>query len=192
MILRLEPITTFAFKAVGIRCADHVTSSARKSRHHFADSGGRSVGIFRLRTKATEFSLDGPLNQINTYTRDTVKHLRLYKNLPINPIQFQISRYRNSTKRIWRLYRLHHVACVEYTSLTVGTTNRGSYSSEEKLILICTSLIYYMHKLMLYVSTYAYVIIKDPIRIINQDVRKIGYLSTDPHGMILLSNILIE
>jgi hypothetical protein len=28
----------------------------RKSRHYFADSGGRSVGIVRLRTKATEFS----------------------------------------------------------------------------------------------------------------------------------------
>jgi hypothetical protein len=31
--------------------------STRKSRHYFADSGGRSVGIVRLRTKATEFSL---------------------------------------------------------------------------------------------------------------------------------------
>jgi hypothetical protein len=30
--------------------------SIRKSRHYFADSGGRSVGIVRLRTKATEFS----------------------------------------------------------------------------------------------------------------------------------------
>jgi hypothetical protein len=43
--------------AVGIRCADHVTPSTRKSRHYFTDSGGRSVGIVRLRTKATEFSL---------------------------------------------------------------------------------------------------------------------------------------
>jgi hypothetical protein len=39
---------------VGIRCADHVTPSTRKSRHYFADSGGRSVGIVRLWTKATE------------------------------------------------------------------------------------------------------------------------------------------
>jgi hypothetical protein len=30
--------------------------SIRKSRHYFADSGGRSVGIVRLRTKTTEFS----------------------------------------------------------------------------------------------------------------------------------------
>jgi hypothetical protein len=44
-------------KQVGIRCADHVTPSTRKSRHYFADSGDRSVGIIRLRTKATAFSL---------------------------------------------------------------------------------------------------------------------------------------
>jgi hypothetical protein len=41
--------------AVGIRCAHHATPSTRKSGHYFADSGGRSVGIVRLRTKATEF-----------------------------------------------------------------------------------------------------------------------------------------
>jgi hypothetical protein len=40
---------------VGIRCADHVTPSNRKSRHYFADSGGRSVGLVRFRTKATGF-----------------------------------------------------------------------------------------------------------------------------------------
>jgi hypothetical protein len=40
---------------VGIRCADHVTPSIRKSRYYFADSSGRSVGIVRLRTKTTEF-----------------------------------------------------------------------------------------------------------------------------------------
>jgi hypothetical protein len=45
--------------AVGTRCADHVTPSTRKIRHCFADSGGRSVGIVRLRTKVTEF-LDLP------------------------------------------------------------------------------------------------------------------------------------
>jgi hypothetical protein len=44
--------------AVGIRCADHVTPSTRKSRHYFADSCSRSVGIVRLRTKATEFFLE--------------------------------------------------------------------------------------------------------------------------------------
>jgi hypothetical protein len=49
---------------VGIRCADHVTPSTRKSRHCFADSGGRSVGIVRLRTKATELVLVYPELQI--------------------------------------------------------------------------------------------------------------------------------
>jgi hypothetical protein len=34
-----------------------LSAVSRKSRHYFADSGGRSVGIVRLRTKATEFSL---------------------------------------------------------------------------------------------------------------------------------------
>jgi hypothetical protein len=43
--------------AVGIRSADHVSPSTRKSRHYFADSGGHLVGIVRLRAKATEFSL---------------------------------------------------------------------------------------------------------------------------------------
>jgi hypothetical protein len=43
---------------VGVRCADHVTPSTRKSRHYFADSGGRSVGIVRLRTKATELNAE--------------------------------------------------------------------------------------------------------------------------------------
>jgi hypothetical protein len=58
---------------VGIRCADHVTPSTRKSRHYFADSSGRSVGIVRLRTKATEFFLVGggvqlgPLGTAATY-----------------------------------------------------------------------------------------------------------------------------
>jgi hypothetical protein len=46
----------FGLESVGIRCADHVTPSTRKSRHYFADSDGRSIGILRLRTKATEFS----------------------------------------------------------------------------------------------------------------------------------------
>jgi hypothetical protein len=43
--------------AVETRCADHATPSIRKSRHYFADSGGRWVCVVRLRTKATEFSL---------------------------------------------------------------------------------------------------------------------------------------
>jgi hypothetical protein len=42
---------------MGIRCPDHATPSIRKSWHYFANKRGRSVGIVRSRTKATEFSL---------------------------------------------------------------------------------------------------------------------------------------
>jgi hypothetical protein len=42
---------------VGIRCADHATPSIRKNLALTSPtSGGLSVGIVRLRTKATEFS----------------------------------------------------------------------------------------------------------------------------------------
>jgi hypothetical protein len=42
---------------VGIRCADHATPSLRKSLAlTLPASGGRSVGIVRLRAKSTEFS----------------------------------------------------------------------------------------------------------------------------------------
>jgi hypothetical protein len=41
--------------AVGIRCADHATLSIRKKSARTSPTGwGRSVGIVRLRTKATE------------------------------------------------------------------------------------------------------------------------------------------
>jgi hypothetical protein len=42
---------------VGIRCADHATPSPPKLALTSPTSGGRSVGIVRSRTKATEFSL---------------------------------------------------------------------------------------------------------------------------------------
>jgi hypothetical protein len=43
--------------AVGIRCTDHATPSIRKKLALTSPtSGGRLVGIVRLRTKATEFS----------------------------------------------------------------------------------------------------------------------------------------
>jgi hypothetical protein len=42
---------------VGIRCADHATPTTRKSLALTSPtSGGRSVGIVRLRTKASVFS----------------------------------------------------------------------------------------------------------------------------------------
>ena len=44
--------------AVGTRCADHVTPLyPQKLALTSPTGGGRSVGIVRLRTKATEFSL---------------------------------------------------------------------------------------------------------------------------------------
>jgi len=43
--------------AVGTRCADHVTSLyPQKLALTLPTGGGRSVGIVRVRTKATEFS----------------------------------------------------------------------------------------------------------------------------------------
>jgi hypothetical protein len=41
---------------VGIHCADHATLSVRKVGTTSQTSGGRSVGIVRSWTKATEFS----------------------------------------------------------------------------------------------------------------------------------------
>jgi hypothetical protein len=69
---------------VGIRCADHVTPSIRKSRHYFADSGGRSVGIVRLRTKATEFCLNKTncLWDERVYER-TIQNWILKKNMAL-------------------------------------------------------------------------------------------------------------
>jgi hypothetical protein len=44
--------------AVGIRCADHATPSiSKKLALTSPTSGGRSVRIVRLRTKATEFNV---------------------------------------------------------------------------------------------------------------------------------------
>jgi hypothetical protein len=42
--------------AVGIRCAEHSTHLSTKLALTSPTSGGRSVSIVRLRTKATEFS----------------------------------------------------------------------------------------------------------------------------------------
>jgi hypothetical protein len=57
---RLQP-RKLRLTAVGIRCADHATSSTLKSWALTSPtSGGRSVGIVRLRTKATEFSFFFP------------------------------------------------------------------------------------------------------------------------------------
>jgi hypothetical protein len=51
--MHLESLCTYLVVNVALT-TQH--PSIRKSRHYFADSGGRSVGIVRLRTKATELT----------------------------------------------------------------------------------------------------------------------------------------
>ena len=54
--------------AMGTRCADHVTPLyPQKLALTSPTGGGRSVGIVRVRTKATEFSLVVLLTGINYY-----------------------------------------------------------------------------------------------------------------------------
>jgi len=56
--------------AVGTRCADHVTPVyPQKLALTSPTSGGRSVGIVRVRTKATEFSFSFSCSLLwHTYT----------------------------------------------------------------------------------------------------------------------------
>ena len=56
--------------AVGTRCADHVTPLCQlKLALTSPTGGGRSVGIVRVRTKATEFSVCMPYKLlVNLYT----------------------------------------------------------------------------------------------------------------------------
>ena len=52
------PVQKTEIKGRGIRCADHVTPLyPQKLALTSPTGGGRSVGIVRSRTKATEFSL---------------------------------------------------------------------------------------------------------------------------------------
>jgi len=59
--------------AVGTRCADHVTSLYPQKLALTSPTGrGRSVGIVRVRTKATEFSFSltaskGPAKNVEIY-----------------------------------------------------------------------------------------------------------------------------
>ena len=60
--------------AVGTRCADHVTPLyPQKLALTSPTGGGRSVGIVRSRTKATEFSL-GPCVVIYFYSKTNQMH----------------------------------------------------------------------------------------------------------------------
>jgi len=75
--------------AVGTRCADHVTPLyPQKLALTSPTGGGRSVGIVRVRTKATEFSFSGQPFVITynmhvaLYTVKFSQRLRLYKEAP--------------------------------------------------------------------------------------------------------------
>jgi len=65
--------------AVGTRCADHVTPLyPQKLALHSPTGGGRSVGIVRVRTKATEFSFSFIIyNYITMYGAKTIKKIFL-------------------------------------------------------------------------------------------------------------------
>jgi hypothetical protein len=66
-------------KAVGIRCADHVTPLyPQKLALTSPTGGGRSVGIVRSRTKAKEFSLVARTINFFLITHPLVKHKLLY------------------------------------------------------------------------------------------------------------------
>ena len=62
---------------MGIRCADHVTPLyPQKLALTLPTGGGRSVGIVRSQTKATEFSLFDWITSV-FYLVDTPRYLRL-------------------------------------------------------------------------------------------------------------------
>jgi len=66
---------------VGTRCADHMTPPyPQKLALTSPTGGGRSVGIVRVRTKATEFSF----RRCIRYVHNTIHHwLHRYKHKPI-------------------------------------------------------------------------------------------------------------
>jgi len=62
--------------AVGTRCADHVTPLyPQKLALTSPTGGGRSVGIVRSRTKATEFSFSLYVNQLHKYIASPVFYI---------------------------------------------------------------------------------------------------------------------
>jgi hypothetical protein len=74
---------------VGIRCAHHATPFTRKSWQTSPTSGGRSVGIIRLRTKATEFFFHSyainALQLPKTYNiQNFISLIHTLKNIEIN------------------------------------------------------------------------------------------------------------
>ena len=71
---------------MGIRCADHVTPLyPQKLALTSPTGGGRSVGIIRSRTKATEFSFSFKY----TIHKSAVKQLEILKQLEALFIRFK-------------------------------------------------------------------------------------------------------
>jgi len=69
--------------AVGTRCADHVTPLyPRKLALTSPTGGGRSVGIVRVRTKATEFSLRILLSMTSRVKISCFKDVGMVKIVP--------------------------------------------------------------------------------------------------------------
>jgi len=61
---------------VGTRCADHVTPLyPQKLALTLPTGGGRSVGIVRMRTKATEFSFNTKLHPSATRNEDIMANI---------------------------------------------------------------------------------------------------------------------
>src|SRR5215510_15471742 len=61
--------------AVGTRCADHVTSLyPQKLALTSPTGGGRSVGIVRSRTKATEFFIHNGMEPLKLKPKPTIRH----------------------------------------------------------------------------------------------------------------------
>ena len=75
---------------MGIRCADHVTPLyPQKLALTSPTGGGRSVGIVRSRTKATEFSLvvfRQAQHSNATHTQNTVPHVTVRQNHHWTPL----------------------------------------------------------------------------------------------------------
>jgi len=90
--------------AVGTRCADHVTSLYPQKLALTSPTGsGRSVGIVRVRTKATEFSFILPTllgfedsGLLECYILSTVNSYGEAQRLQL---QFRVKQYKNLDSR---------------------------------------------------------------------------------------------
>ena len=91
--------------AVGTRCADHVTPLyPQKLALTSPTSGGRSVGIVRVRTKATEFSFSGmSITRCTTLFLNKIHLTRVTALLPVIYLSPAIITIHNLKSYILRL-----------------------------------------------------------------------------------------